>query len=180
MSRTHPFDPIRPQATMGRLTSGLAAGLVGGLLFGVMLLSSAVAAEPDLEGRGLGANVARLIGSTNPGLIWAVHSVMSGVFGLVFSLFIVPNSFRSNILFGLLYGAALWAVGYLFVLRTLLGLPPAFDAAAAYTLIGHLLFGLGLGATYVAFHNLEIREALDAQSEKWRVWGRNEREDTDS
>ena len=28
--------------------------------------------------------------------------------------------------------------------------------------------------------NLEIREALDAQSEKWRAWGRNERDELES
>jgi hypothetical protein len=52
--------------------------------------------------------------------------------------------------------------------------PIVFDAGAAFALIGHLVYGLGLGIVYVAFHNLEVREALDASSEKWRAWGDHE------
>lgn len=180
MSRTRPFDPVRPAVTLGRVTSGIIGGLVGGLFFGALLLTGAVLADPGLEGQGLGANVASVLGTQGVVTIWAMHSVMSMAFGAIFSMFIVPNSYRSNILWALAYSVALWFFVSLLTLRALTGQPIALDAQAILALVGHLLYGLGLGVIYVAFHDLEIREALDTQSEKWRAWGRQEQEDMES
>lgn len=180
MSRTHPFDPVRPGITLGRVTSGIVGGLVGGLFFGLILLTGAVIADPGLEGQGLGANVGSILGTTGVVTLWAMHSLMSAAFGAIFSMFIVPNSYRSNVLWALGYGVVLWFFVGLLALRSLTGQPIAFDVDAILSLIGHLLYGLGLGVVYVAFHDLEIREALDTQSEKWRAWGRHEQEDMES
>lgn len=177
--RSHPLDPIRPSLSMGRITSGIIGGLAGGLLFGTLLLTDAVMATPRFQDEALGASVAELLGTTSVVRIWAAHSVMSALFGAIFSMLIVPNSYRSNVLWALGYGVVLWLVADLFVLRTLTGEPFAFDAGAAVALIGHLLYGLGLGLVYVAFHDLEIREADRTESERWRRWGRREREETE-
>lgn len=180
MSRTHPFDPLRPGLSLGRLTSGAAAGAVGGLAFGVLMLADFTVNQQT--GRtGMAAMVEKFLGTESVMMVWGVHMVTSVALGMLFSLLIMPQSFRSSIL---------WALGYIAVVgfflsqvilrRFIAGYEIVFDAGAAFALIGHLVYGLFLGLVYVSFHNLEMREALDAQSEKWRAWGRHEREDMES
>lgn len=180
MSRTHPFDPLRPGISMGRLTSGAVGGALGGMLFGAMMLAQFTVNEQT--GRaGMAAMVEQFLGTKNIMIIWAVHMATSIALGMVFSLFILPKSYRSSILWALGYIMLAGFIGSQVILRALTDIPfDPFDAGAIFALVGHLVYGLGLGIAYVAFHNLEIREALDAQSEKWRDWGRHEREDLES
>lgn len=175
MTRTHPLDPVIPALTLGRVTSGAFAGLIGGLFFGVLMLTDYVASG-TLEDRGMLAPVSEVLGTTDAAVVWLVHALVSLAMGIVFSLAIAAHSYRSSLLWALGYGVLLWGVGGVYLLRTLTDQPIGFDSAAAFSLIGHLLYGLGLGLFYVGFHNLEIREALDAESEKWRAWGKRERE----
>ncbi len=180
MSRTHPLDPLRPGISMGRLTSGAVAGAVGGMAFGVLMLANFTINEQT--GRaGMAQLVQGFLGTGSIMAVWAVHMATSIALGIVFSLFIMPQSYRSSILWGLGF---IMVVGFLLsqvLLRyiTGVGIDP-FDAGAIFALVGHLVYGFFLGLVYVGFHNLEIREALDAQSEKWRAWGRHEREDMES
>jgi len=180
MSRTHPFDPFRPGLSLGRLTSGAVGGAVGGMLFGVMMLANfAISAETGRTG--MADLVQAFLATQNIMVVWGVHMATSIGLGIFFSLFIMPQSYRSSILWALGYIAIAGFLGSQVILRrVLLDYEIQFDAGAAFALIGHLIYGLGLGIVYVAFHNLEIREALDAQSEKWRAWGRHEREDLES
>lgn len=181
MSRTHPLDPLRPGITMGRLTSGAAAGAVGGMAFGVMMLANFTVNEQT--GRtGMAELVKAALGTDSIMVVWGVHMLTSLALGIVFSLFIMPQSYRSSILWALGYIMIAGFLGSQVILRTVLAgeaLDP-FDAGAIFALLGHLVYGLFLGIVYVGFHNMEIREALDARSEKWRNWGRNEREDMES
>lgn len=179
MSRTHPFDPLRPGISMGRITSGAVAGAIGGMAFGVLMLADFTVNQQT--GRtGMAQLVEQFLGTTNVMTVWAVHMATSVALGIIFSFFILPQSFRSSIV---------WALGYIaiagfllsqVILRRLIdGYDIVFDAGAAFALVGHLVYGLFMGLTYVWFHDLEMREALDAQSEKWRAWGRHERDDLD-
>jgi len=180
MSRSHPLDPLRPGISMGRLTSGAVGGAVGGMAFGVLMLANFTINEQT--GRtGMAELVQQFLGTGNIMIVWAVHMATSIVLGLVFSLFIMPQSYRSSILWALGYIMVAGFIGSQLILRSVTGAPiDPFDAGAIFALVGHLVYGLGLGLVYVGFHNLEIREALDAQSEKWRAWGRHEREDMES
>lgn len=179
MSRTHPFDPFRPGFSLGRITSGAVGGAVGGMLFGVMMLANFTVNEQT--GRtGMAELVQQFLGTTNIMAVWSVHMVTSVALGILFSLFIMPQSYRSSILWALGYIMVAGFIGSQVILRSVLGYPIVFDAGAVFALVGHLVYGLSLGVVYVAFHNLEIRGALDAQSEKWRAWGRHEREDMES
>lgn len=180
MSRTHPLDPLRPGVSMGRLTSGAVAGAVGGMAFGVLMLANFTINEQT--GRtGMAELVKQFLGTESIMIVWAVHMATSVALGLVFSVFILPQSYRSSILWALGYIMAVGFVASQLILRAVTGAPiDPFDAGAIFALVGHLVYGLFLGVVYVAFHNLEIREALDAQSEKWRAWGRHERDELES
>lgn len=180
MSRTHPLDPLRPGLSLGRLTSGAVAGAVGGMAFGVLMLANFTINEQS--GRtGMAELVKQFLGTGSIMIVWAVHMATSIVLGIVFSLFIMPQSYRSSILWALGYIMVAGFVSSQIILRYATGAPiDPFDPGAIFALVGHLVYGVFLGIVYVGFHNLEIREALDAQSEKWRAWGRHEREEMES
>lgn len=167
--------PLRPGASSGRITSGIAGGIAGGLLFGALLLTSAVA-QPDPDAPTVGASAVELLGTNSIAVLWLAHMAMSVFLGIVFAMIVTPESLRSSMLLGIVYGALLWLATYMIALRTLTGAAFAFDAAAAYALIGHLLYGAGLGLVYVAFHRLEVREAILSDKDRWRRWGRRERD----
>ena len=173
MTRSHPFDPLRPGLSLGRLTSGLVAGAAGGLAFGVMMLAN-FTIHAQIGRTGMLQLVQDFLGTDSATMVWAVHMTTSILLGILFSLLIVPQSYRSSILWALGYILVAGFVGSQLILRTLTGNPIVFDAGAAFALIGHLVYGLVLGLVYVSFHNLEVREALDASSDKWRAWGNRE------
>lgn len=176
MARTHPFEPIHPHLTLGRLAAGAVGGIVGGLLFGVMLLTDFLIRDPTLGGKGMVPLAQEVLGSTSPMLLWGIHALMSIALGLIFSMVISPRSYRSSILYALGYSQIVW-IGSLVVLRSLTGETLEYDPAAVYSQMGHALFGLGLGIFYVGFHHEEVRDAMRAQSEKWRKWGEKERQE---
>lgn len=181
MSRTHPLDPVRPGISLGRVTSGAVGGAVGGMAFGALMLANFTINEQT--GRtGMVELVKAFLGTEDVLVVWGVHMFTSIALGVVFSLFILPQSYRSSVLWSLGYIMVTGFLASQIVLRVLLVGAPfnPFDAGAVFALVGHLVYGLFLGVVYVAFHNLEIREALDAQSEKWRAWGRRERDDLES
>lgn len=167
--------PLRPGLTVGRVTSGLAGGVAGGLLFGALLLTTAVMA-PDPDEPSVGASAVEFLGTSSIVVLWLAHMTMSCILGVLFAVIVPPDSLRTGALLGIAYGAALWLVTYMVALRALTGAPFAFDAAAAYALIGHLLYGAGLGLVYVAFHRLEVREAILSESTRMQRWGRRERD----
>lgn len=173
MTRSHPFDPLRPGLSMGRLTSGLVAGAAGGLAFGVLMLAN-FTINAQIGRTGMLQLVQDFLATDSAAVVWTVHMTTSILLGVLFSALIVPQSYRSSLLWGLGYILVAGFVGSQLILRTLTGHPVVFDAGAAFALIGHLAYGLVLGLVYVSFHNLEVREALDASSAKWRAWGDRE------
>lgn len=177
MARTHPFEPIHPHLTLGRLAAGAVGGIVGGLFFGVLLLTDFITGDAALGGKGMVPLAEEILATSSPMVLWGIHALMSIALGMIFSMIISPHSYRSSILYGLAFSQIVWLGGALFLLRSLTGEPIAYDAAAVYSQIGHLLYGLGLGTFYVGFHHEEVRDALASQSAKWRAWGAREREE---
>jgi hypothetical protein len=174
MQRTHPLDPLRPGLSLGRVTSGLIGGAAGGLAFGTLMLAN-FTINRQLGGSGMIPQMQELLGTSSPALVWGVHMGTSVMLGLIFSFFIAPQSYRSSILWAVGYSLVVGFVLSQVILRQLTGTPfDPFDAGAVFAFVGHLVYGFVLGVVYVSFHNLEVREAMDASSDKWRAWGDRE------
>jgi uncharacterized membrane protein YagU involved in acid resistance len=139
--------------TLRAVVRGAAGGIAGGLIFTVVMVQI-----------GYLGTVARLVGSTSPGVGLAVHLVISVILGSTYGLFFRRRSgdLASGIGWGVSWGFLWWIVGALTVLPVWLGGGPQWSATAAASafpsLIGHLGFGAALGATY---------QALEARYDPW-------------
>ncbi|MCI0344996.1 MAG: hypothetical protein L0221_06050 [Chloroflexi bacterium] len=128
---------------------GAAAGLVGGLLFTLVMVQI-----------GFLPTVARLVGSDSELVGLIVHLVIAEIVGVSFGVLFRRQAFdpTAAIGWGVSYGFVWWVLGPLTLAPVILGLTPAWtvDAAGAAFpgLIGHLAYGAGLGLT---FHALEAR-----------------------
>jgi len=128
---------------------GAAGGLIGGLLFLLVMLQ--VGSLPG---------VGRLVGSGSDFVAIAVHLVIAQLVGASYGLLFRRQSFdRTSALgWGVAYGFLWWVIGPLTLAPIILGSAPAWTAAAAAdafpSLVGHLAYGAALGMT---FHALEAR-----------------------
>ncbi|HST86702.1 MAG TPA: hypothetical protein VLL08_33495 [Kineosporiaceae bacterium] len=135
--------------TLRAASRGATAGVIGGLLFTVIMVQI-----------GYLSTVAGLVGSSVTGVGLAVHLVVSVILGASYGLLFRRQSYDpvSGIGWGVTYGFLWWVLGALTILPIALGGSPqwsAQNAAAAFpSLIGHLGYGAGLG---VVFHWLEAR-----------------------
>jgi len=131
------------------LGRGIVAGTIGGLLFTVVMVQ-------------LGSlpTVASLIGSTSPLTGFIVHLAISDLIGISYGLLFQRQSYDvgSALGWGMSYGFFWWILGPLTLMPILLGAPPQWTIEAAAgalgSLIGHLVYGAGLGIT---FYLLEAR-----------------------
>lgn len=128
---------------------GAAAGLAGGVTFGVMLTMMMPAV--------IGQAIPALVGLSGTVAGWVVHLVFSAAFGVAFAAavgaFDATDRVGRNAGLGTGYGALLWLVniGVIWPLwLQAVGFPnaPAFPNLAWMPLVGHLLYGVVLGATY--------------------------------
>jgi uncharacterized membrane protein YagU involved in acid resistance len=131
------------------LGRGMLAGLVGGLLFTLVMAQV-----------GFLPSVASLVGSASmvTGLI--VHLLIASLIGVSYSLLFRLQSYDlgSALGWGVSYGFFWWVLGSLTLMPVLLGGPPQWTVEAAAdafpALVGHLAYGAGLGA---AIYLLEER-----------------------
>jgi uncharacterized membrane protein YagU involved in acid resistance len=148
-------DPIRREAEgpgarlLNSLAWGAGASLIGGALFGLLIVWSG----------GL-PQVVRLAGGESPVIAFLIHLLISALIGMSYGVFYrreAPN-WQTSVAWGLLYGLIWWYLGPLTLLRIFLGEPclwTAADADAALPwLIGHLLYG---AVTALVFFRLERR-----------------------
>jgi hypothetical protein len=129
------------------LATGVIAGVVGGIGFGVLM-----------QTEGMLPVVASLAGGRTSSLGWIVHMVIAvfvgvsfAIIGISFAIFFarVATGFLSSTLFGLFYGAFWWVLGGLFLMPVWLGTKAfVIDETAWKSLVGHLIYGLLLGAVY--------------------------------
>ena len=128
---------------------GASAGVIGGLLFTVIMVQI-----------GYLSTVAGLVGSNVTGVGLAVHLAVSVILGASYGLLFRRQSddLVSGVGWGLSYGFLWWVLGALTVLPLALGGDPQWSAAGAAagfpSLVGHLVYGAGVGAV---FHRLEAR-----------------------
>ena len=156
LSRSLFSDDVVERAQEGIGTQGLraivrgaVAGLIGGLLFTIVMLQI-----------GFLSTVASLIGQESSVVGFLVHLVVANIIGVGYGLLFVrqSNDTGSALGWGVAYGVLWWLTGPLTMLPLLLGDTPRWTveaAADAYpALIGHMAYGLVLG---LVFFRLESR-----------------------
>lgn len=123
---------------------GIVGGIIGGLVFGALM---AVAGALPL--------VASLVGSTDPVVGFLVHMGISAFIGATFAWIFqaVVTTPQRGMVLGTAYGFVWWVLGGLTLMPIFLGMSVQYANAATSDniggLVGHLLYGFALGATYV-------------------------------
>jgi hypothetical protein len=139
------------------LTAGAIAGLVAGVVFGVMMTVMS-APTPDGGGMPMMAMVAQVVGSSSLAIGWIYHLLNSAVIGGVFgwALGSRVEGYGSAAGWGAGYGIVWWILGGLILMPMLLGMPafapvqmPMMWPVAFGSLMGHVIFGVILGAGFV-------------------------------
>lgn len=124
-----------------RVGAAVAGGLAGGVAFGILM-----------QTMGMIPMVAQLVGSTSPAVGWLVHlansAFIGGLFGLLAARFL--TGFGAAVGAGAVYGVFWWVLGALLLMPARLGMPTFnVDAMAWKSLMGHVIYGLILGAVTV-------------------------------
>lgn len=140
-----------------KITGGILGGIAGGVVFGVLM-----------QMMGMMPMIAAMVGNESVAVGWIVHLIISAgtgaIFGLIFGEFVA--SYGGGIGYGLVYGFAWWILGSLIAMPILLGMgmqfANAFDATHLMSLMGHLIFGLILGAVY-AWYAKSAREEWEEE-----------------
>jgi uncharacterized membrane protein YagU involved in acid resistance len=140
------------------VAAGAAAGLVAGVPLGIIMQATDVMPM-----------VADLVADPSTGLGWLVHLFNSVLFGAIFAVLFSQWIARPGaaIGLGLLYGAAWWVVGALWIMPAWLGMSEMIFEVGDdqwWSLLGHLLYGLLLGTLYVL-----IRPMLARRWTPWRT-----------
>lgn len=127
-------------ALPARLAAGVVGGLTGGVAFGVLM-----------QTMGMLAMVAMLVGGESVGVGWLVHLAISALLGAGFAA--VAGAWASGLAaavgLGAVYGLVWWVLGALTLMPARLGMQLfTVNTAAWQSLMGHLLYGLILGAVF--------------------------------
>ena len=142
-------DPLnRTQESAGTrglrgILMGQAGGIIGGLLFTIVMVG--VGALPA---------VASLIGAQSIIAGFFVHLIIAIIIGTTYGLLFQREgySYGTGMAWGLLYGMLWWLIGTNTLFNVLLRLPVDWSQAALASrypaLVGHLLYGAGLGLFY--------------------------------
>ena len=145
-----------------RIKHGIIAGLTGGMVFGMMM-----------SVMGMLPTIGKMIGLPNPVTGFMLHMIISTFLGAVFAFGLgwLVQGIRSGIVFGLLYGSYWWVLGPLTLMPVLLGrgLGVNWNLAAVLemlpSLLGHLVYGVILGAGYGWLQNRAIASATRQRPE---------------
>ncbi|MEO7137907.1 MAG: hypothetical protein ABI037_09325 [Gemmatimonadales bacterium] len=139
------------------LTAGIVAGLIAGVVFGIMM-TVMHAPTPDGGSMPMMAMVAKVVGSTSLAVGWVYHLFNSAVIGGLFGWTLGSRigGYGSAAGWGAGYGAAWWILGGLILMPMFLGMPafaplqmPMMRPVAFASLMGHVIFGVILGAAFV-------------------------------
>jgi uncharacterized membrane protein YagU involved in acid resistance len=133
------------------VAAGAAAGLVAGIPLGIIMQATDVMPM-----------VADLISDPSTGLGWLVHLFNSALFGAIFAVLFSRWIARPGaaIGLGLVYGIAWWVLGALVIMPAWLGMSEMIFQVGGdqwWSLLGHLLYGLLLGALYVLIRPILAR-----------------------
>lgn len=141
-----------------RFVAGIVGGLVGGVMFGTMM-QMMTAPTPDGGRMPVINMVGMIVGSPTAGVGWLYHLFNSAVIGAIFAWVLGHRSYNyaAGLGWGAAYGILWWVLGGLILMPVFLGMPAFAPLMMAEmrmvgmgSLVGHLIYGLILGATYVA------------------------------
>lgn len=122
-----------------RVISGVLGSLAGGVVFGMLM-----------QMMGMIKMIAGLMGSESAVVGWAVHLVISALFGVGYGLLF--GGFRRAWLGGLIYGFIWYVLGPLTLMPLMMGMGLQWSVAGVTgsmsSLMGHLIYGLVLGLVY--------------------------------
>lgn len=140
-----------------RISAGALAGIAGGLVFGIMMQMMS-APTPDGGTMPMMAMVAMVVRSQSLVVGWIYHLFNSAVIGGLFGWLLGDRgrSYGSGLAWGAVWGAIWWVLGALILMPILLGMPafaslrmPPMRPVAYGSLVGHVIYGLVLGVTFV-------------------------------
>jgi len=126
--------------TPTRLVAGIVAGIVGGVAFGILM-----------QMMDMIPMVAMLVGSAAVAVGWLVHLAISAFIGATFAGLFgrYATSVGASTAIGVGYGVVWWVLGALILMPARLGMDLfMFNATAWRSLMGHMIYGLLLGAVY--------------------------------
>jgi len=123
-----------------RIGAGIIGGLVGGVAFGILM-----------QMMDMLPMVAMLVGSEVVAVGWLVHLAIAAFVGATFAVLFgrYATSVGTSTAIGAGYGVAWWVLGALVLMPARLGMDLfMFNTMAWQSLIGHVIYGLLLGAAY--------------------------------
>jgi hypothetical protein len=152
------------------VTAGIVAGLIAGVVFGIMM-TVMHAPTPDGGSMPMMAMVAQVVGSSSLPVGWLYHlfnsAVIGGLFGWILGTRIA--GYGSGTAWGAAYGVLWWVLGGLILMPMFLGMPafaplqmPMMRPVAFASLMGHIIFGIILGAAFVAIRRRARQATLGA------------------
>jgi hypothetical protein len=166
---SHPDTTFFGELPMrSNLTAGIVAGLIAGVIFG-MMMTMMHAPTPGGGSIPMMAMVARVVASSSLAVGWLYHLFNSAVIGGLFGWFLggKVDGLGSGIGWGAGYGIIWWVLGGLILMPLLLGMPafaplqmPMMRPVAFASLMGHVMFGVILGAAFVHLRRTAGRAAL--------------------
>src|SRR3990170_8433730 len=139
----------------GRIGASVVAGLIGGVVFGLMMQMMS-APTPDGGQMPMLAMVGQIVGSPTVGAGWVYHLFNSAVIGAIFGWLLGDRAhgYGSALGWGAAYGFVWWIVGGLILMPMFLGMAPfaplmmaPMRMVAMGSLIGHLIYRSILGGT---------------------------------
>ncbi len=140
-----------------RISAGAIAGILGGLVFGVMMQMMS-APTPDGGTMPMMAMVAMVVRSESLFVGWIYHLFNSAVIGGLFGWLLGDRarSYGSGLAWGAVWGVVWWVLGALILMPILLGMPafaslrmPPMRPVAFGSLVGHVIYGLVLGVAFI-------------------------------
>lgn len=150
-----------------KIGASVVGGLVGGIVMGVMM-QMMMAPTPDGGQMPMLAMVGKIVGSPTLVAGWVYHLFNSAVIGAIFGLLLGDrvHSYGSALGLGAAYGFVWWILGGLILMPVMLGMSafaplmmPPMRMVAMGSLMGHLIFGMILGAVFLW---MRYRVAYDA------------------
>jgi uncharacterized membrane protein YagU involved in acid resistance len=135
----NPLEVKTGQKKVWYWKAGITGSLIGGLVFGVMMVMM-----------GMLVMVAGLVQSESSWVGFLVHMMISFIFGIAFAIFAGVTKWRGWAS-GIVYGIVLWFLFPFILMPMLMGMPEmAFQltSASMMSLIGHVIYGLVTGLIY--------------------------------
>jgi hypothetical protein len=122
------------------MSAGVIGGLVGGVAFGILMQLA-----------GMIPMVAMLVGSEAVAVGWLVHLAIAAFIGASFAVLLgrYATNVGASTAVGAGYGVVWWVLGALILMPARLGMDLfMFNTMAWQSLMGHVIYGLLLGAVY--------------------------------